>query len=84
MIDPGESEPAEVCSLSLTLGILLGKLDAELLCRSRESELLDRVTRVLVGTRISVRMWRLLRKFWGCLVGASGGERVSAFCLKAR
>ena len=41
--DPGESEPAEVCNLSLTLGVLLGRLDTELLCRRRESELPDRV-----------------------------------------
>ena len=61
-MDPGDSEPAEVCNLSLTFGILRGKLDAELLCRSSDSELPDLEIRVFVGTTISVRMCRSLKK----------------------
>lgn len=60
--DPGDSEPAEEWSLSLTLGILRGKLDAELLYRSSDSELPDLDIRVFVGTVISVRMCRSVRK----------------------
>jgi hypothetical protein len=81
--DPGDSDPAVECSISLTLGILRGKLDAELLCRRSDSELADLAIRVVVGTKISVRMCRSLRKAWEGLALASGGERELTCCLNA-
>jgi hypothetical protein len=60
--DPGDSEPAAVCSLSRTLGTLRGRLEAELLCRSNESELSDLVVLGYDGTTISVRICRSARK----------------------
>lgn len=60
MTVPGDTEPADECSRFLTLGFRRGRLEVELLDRSRDSESTEYVDPDRLGGWTSVRICRPL------------------------